>query len=179
MGFFRKNKMKDERVINQQNKIYREVYTLIIIICVISVALKFYLYGFQSGSVYTEMAILFVSSVYYAFRSASLGIYSDEVEMHDRTSKLPMQKKNVITGLLFGIAMALIFGTRSAVLYGEDTGNSIYTFFMVFIVSLIIYIPFFVLVTLIGHTYMKNKSDKAVKKQLDDMDEDGGNDEKH
>ncbi|GAA0607129.1 hypothetical protein GCM10009001_25530 [Virgibacillus siamensis] len=179
MGFFRKNNMKDERVINLQNKIYRELYILVLVICMISAIIKIFLYGMGTDAIYTEMIILLAQGVYYAFRSAGMGIFSDEVEMHDRTSKMPMEKKMLIKGLIFGVAIALFFGTRSAILYGENTGNPIYTFFLVMFVSLIIYVPFFVLVLVISHTAMKKKSDKAVEKQLDDMDEDGDSDEKH
>ncbi|WP_174615104.1 DUF6773 family protein [Virgibacillus ihumii] len=180
MGFFRKNNMKDERVTNLQNKIFREIYILVIALCIISGAIKIYLYGSGPDRLYTEMAIIFVTSIYYAFRSASLGIFSDEVEMHDRNSKMSMEKKMPIKGLLFGVAIALFFGTRSAILYGEKTGTPIFTFFLVMFVSLIIYVPFFILALVISHSVMKKRSDKAVEKQLDDMDdEDGGSDEKY
>lgn len=179
MGFFRKNKMKDERVINLQNKIYREIYILVIIICFISAAIKNYLHGPGSDTLYTEMAILVASGIYYAFRSASLGIFSDEVEMHDRTSKMSMERKNLIKGMTVGIVLSLLIGMRSAILYGEGTGNSIYNFFLVFVVCLMMYVPFFVLLLVVSHTFMKKRSDKAVGKQLDDMEEDGGPDEKH
>ncbi|WP_164667324.1 DUF6773 family protein [Virgibacillus doumboii] len=179
MNLFRKNKVRDERIINLQNKIYKEIYILVIIICAVSAAIKIYVYGIGTDRVYTEMVILLAQGIYFSYRSAKTGIFSDEVEMHDRTSKMSMERKNLIIGMVIGVVLALGIATQSAILYGEGTGNTIYNFFLVFFTCLMMYVPFFVLVIIIGHSFMKKKSDKAVKKQLDDMDDDGDSDEKH
>lgn len=169
--FPKKNKVNDERIINAQNKIYREIYTVITIICLLSVAIKFYLYETTSIKlIITEFIILFLSSVYYMARSASLGIFSDEVEIHDRTSKTPMSSKNIYIGLSIGVLIGISFGARSAFLYGNGYLNSIYLFALVLFASLMIYVPFFLLLISGSFLVAKKASLKVAEKDLDDED---------
>ncbi len=112
------------------------------------------------------------------YRSASLGIVSAEIEMHDRKSKWSHQKKNLFSSLILGIGIALVFGINSAVQYAEGVNQSIYYFLLTTFVSLIIYIPFFLIFLVVGNETLKKKSDKAINKMLDD-NEYGDNDEKY
>ncbi|MGG0287292.1 DUF6773 family protein [Peribacillus butanolivorans] len=61
---------------------------------------KIYKYGVGSGELYLELVILLASGVYYLARSIFLGVFWDEVEMHDRTSKTPMSKKTIFGTLV-------------------------------------------------------------------------------
>jgi hypothetical protein len=36
----------------------------------------------------TELIVILAGSIYFGVRSVMLGIYSDEVEVHDQTSKM-------------------------------------------------------------------------------------------
>src|SRR5699024_9106082 len=97
--FFRKTKTDDERITNTENKIYKEMYFIVLIICILSVSIKVYVHGFHTKLIYTEIAILLAQGIYYTYRSVSLGIYSNEVELHDRKSKLSYEKKNLLIGM--------------------------------------------------------------------------------
>lgn len=163
MKLFKKGKITDERIVNIQNKIYKEIYLIAAIICMISIFVKRYLYGAKPELAFTEFFVLFISGVYYVMRTASLGIYSDEVEIHDRTSKIPMSVKNIIIGLVSGVVIALFFGIRSALLYGNDT-NRLWYFTLVFFTSLIIYCPLFAGFIAIFHAAAKRASDKITQK---------------
>jgi len=116
----------------------------------------------------TEVLIVLISSLHYGSRSIFLGLYSDEVEVHDQRSKLSMSAKNVIWGLGIGLALALIFGIRSAVIYGIGGLQSVWTFFIVFLVCLMIYIPLLVVGLLSTHYFANQASKKAAEKDLDD-----------
>ncbi|HLS08471.1 DUF6773 family protein [Lentibacillus sp.] len=177
--FFRKHNTKDERIKNIENKIYKEMYILVILICVISAGIKLYQNGFHLEAVYTEWVIFLGTGIYFSWRSASLGIYSDEVEMHDRTSSMSREKKNLIIGAVIGVAAAVAVGVKSAVSYSDGVADSLFNFLLVFFVSIMIYVPFLVIMMIISHTIMKKKSDKAVTRRLEDLDEDGDADEKH
>lgn len=167
----KKGKVTDERIIIAQNKIYREIYTVIMVICLLSIVIKLYLYDTTSIKlIITECIILFLSSGYYMARSASLGIFSDEVEIHDRTSKTPMSSKNIYIGLSIGVLIGLFFGVRSAFLYGDGYLNSIFTFAIVLCASLMIYVPFFLLIISVPFLAAKKASLKAAEKDLNDED---------
>ena len=65
MNFFGgTTKVDDERIVTAQNKIYREIYFLVMAVCLISMGFKFYQYGFGVDFIYTELAILFLQGVY-------------------------------------------------------------------------------------------------------------------
>jgi hypothetical protein len=177
MIHFNKLKVKDERITHIQNKIYAEIYILVIVICGVSMGVKHYAYGLYIEDMATELVILIASGVYYVYRSASLGIFSAEMEMHDRKSKRSMQKKNLIASISLGIGIALYFGINSAVRYADGLGQIIYYFFLTAAASLMIYLPFLIMFLVVGNEVMKRKSDKAINKMLDD--ESGDDDEKY
>ncbi|TFJ91885.1 DUF6773 family protein [Lentibacillus salicampi] len=177
--FSRKNHSKDERITTLENKIYKEIYILVVVICVISAAIKFYQHGFHIEAAFTEWAIFLATGIYFSYRSVKLGLYSDEVEMHDRTNKMSREKKNLIVGAVIGAVGSFGIALNSTISYVDGVANSIFNFILVFFVSIIFYVPFLVFMMIISHTIMKKKSDKAVAKQLEDMDEDGDDDEKH
>ncbi|MEK5332253.1 MULTISPECIES: DUF6773 family protein [unclassified Lysinibacillus] len=164
----RQKKQVDERVKNLQNKIYKEVYVLIMIVCSISILIKFFKMGVSLDNVITEWLIIFISSVYYYVRTAYLGILTDEIEVHDSNSKVKLGTKNVLFGVAFGLVFAIILGLNSAFNYADSTQQAIEYFFVVFLVSLLIYVPFFA--GFLGLSYMaaKKKSDQVVQKNLED-----------
>ncbi|MGN7403579.1 DUF6773 family protein [Cytobacillus praedii] len=164
----KRQKIADERIINMQNKIYKEIYMIVMVLCLISVAMKYYLYGIDVKLVTTELVILFASGIYYTVRAASLGIFSDEVELHDRNSKVPMSSKNVYIGLGLGVFIGLFFGIRSAIIYGNGLFNSLVYFFIVFIASLMIYLPFFLVLFAGSFSVAAKASKKASEQDLDE-----------
>lgn len=159
MFFSKSPKVNDERIEHAKNKIYRELYTLISIICLISIGVKYYTLGIDIGFIWTELAILFAGGIYYLIRSVSLGIYSDEVEIHDRNSNISMSKKTVLLSVVLGLGLALVFATNSAVKYGSD-GNEAKYFISVFVFSLLLYVPVFLGLFYFPHLLAKIKSDR-------------------
>lgn len=169
MGFWNK-KIVDERVYNTQNKIYREIYILTLIIVIVSIGVKFYRFGVSMESVATEMVILICASLYYGFRSAQLGVFSDEVELHDANSKFSYSTKQLIVGIGLGLIIALFMGVNSAYQYADSSAQAIEYFFIVFIVSLMIYVPFYLLLLFGAYKSALNKSQKVNRKMLEDDD---------
>ncbi|WP_102272671.1 DUF6773 family protein [Cytobacillus massiliigabonensis] len=165
---WKRQKIADERMINMQNEIYKEIYTIVMVLCLISVAIKYYMYGIDIKLVTTELIILFVSGIYYIVRAASKGIFSDEVELHDRNSKVPMSSKNVYIGLGLGVIIGLFFGIRSALLYGNGFLNSLFYFVIVFFASLMIYLPLFLVLFAGSFSVAAKASKKASEQDLDE-----------
>lgn len=178
MSLYKKKAFEDERITIIKNKIYAEIYIVVVVISFISIILKYFIYNLGPSSIATELTILIASGVYYLYRSASLGIVSAEVEMHDSTSKWSKRKKNIISSIALGVGIALVFGINSAVQYAEGVNQSITYFLLTTFVSLLIYLPFFLIFLVVGNETLKNKSDKAINKMLDD-EESGDIDEKY
>lgn len=167
MKLFVKGKaLKDERIVNTENKLYKEAYIVAMVICFASIIVKTYLYGFNTSTIGTELLILIVSGFYYSVRTVKLGLYSDEIEMHDRTSRIPMSLKNIIIGIVSGALIALFFGIRSAVLYGNDS-NRIWYFIITFIASISIYVPFYTVIIVLSDAAARRASKKASEKNQD------------
>ncbi|PWU69517.1 DUF6773 family protein [Gracilibacillus dipsosauri] len=166
---FRKKRYQDERVTAEQNRIYREIYLLIYVICFLSIVYKFIMNGEISlNLVGTEMLIVLVSGIYYAIRSAKLGLFSAEVEIHDQKNKWSYQSKTIFSGIGIGVLLGIIFGVNSAYQYADSQMQAYYYFFLVFIVTLIIYMPILLLLMLGSYSAAKKKSDKVIEKQLEE-----------
>ena len=178
MEFFNKSQVKDERVVNTRNKIYAEIYFLVAAICTISVIVKHLIYGVNMEYVITELTILFLGGIYFLYRSVMLGVFSAEVELHDRKNKWSTKKKNLFISVGLGIGIALVMGINSAVQYADGVQQRIEYFFLVGFVSLMIYLPVLVGVLVTGNEIAKRKSDNVMNKMLDD-DEFGDDNEKH
>lgn len=162
-----KKKTVDERIENTKNRIYKEIYIFIIAICFVSIGVKYYLYGTTTNQVTTELLVIFLPALYYGIRSVWLGIYMDEIEVHDRTSKLPLSTKNIIIGLVFGVAIAIFFGIRSSILYANSS-NRLWYFIIVFLASIMIYCPFLIAFIAIGDSAARRASKKITQKHEDE-----------
>ena len=183
MGLFNKSKHvhEDEWVTQTKNKIYAEVYKLVIAICGISIVVKFLLNAYTADLHLrndTEILILLIASLYYLHRSIRLGVFAAEEEMKERKSKMSIQKKNVFWSIGAGFGIAIFMGLNSAVNFGEGTGQSIYYFFLVSIGSLLIYLPVMLIIFVAGRAMAKRESDRVVDHMLKD-DADGEDDEKY
>ena len=163
MKWFKKNANQDERIINLKNKVYKEAYILIMCICGISILIKSFLY-WETYTMLTELIVILAGSIYFGVRSVMLGIYSDEVEVHDQTSKISYSLRNLITGLIIGISMALFLGIRSSVLFADTTHEKWWYFFLVFTISLLLYIPLFAGFNVFVHHFANKASQKAARK---------------
>lgn len=170
MGIF-KRKIGDERVQNLQNKIYREIYYIVSIICIISLIGKLAIYGRGFEHIGTEMVILIVCGVYYSLRAMYSGVLSDEVEIHDAHSKFRYSTKTIVIGILCGVIIALSMGLNSGINYADSNAQAIEYFFMVFLISLLIYAPFFAIFLFIGYQSAVKKSKQINEEMLKDEED--------
>src|SRR5699024_3486875 len=134
MGLFKKSKHEDEWVTQTKNKIYAEVYKLVIAICGISIIVKLLLNAYTADLHLrhdTEILILLIASLYYLHRSIRLGVFAADEEMKDRKGKMSSQKKNVYLSIGAGFGIAIFMGLKSELNVGEGTRQSIYYFFFV------------------------------------------------
>lgn len=168
---FGKKKFSDERIINMQNKIYKEIYIIITIICFVSIGIKFLTIGREFNLIITEFIILILSSFYYQYRSVKMGIFSEEVEISNANSKFKYSARTIAIGVISGVLIGIVFGIHSAFSYADNTMQAIYYFFLVFFTSLIIYIPVLLLLLIVPYNISKRKSDKVNRKMLEEWDD--------
>ena len=104
LNWFKKSTAEDERIVNLKNKLYKEVYTLIMIICDIRHHQIFCAPAngvrLAGNADHTGRKLIFRDT-------PALGIYSDEVEVHDQRSKISFSMRTAIWGLVIGFALAL------------------------------------------------------------------------
>ena len=168
---FNRKKITDERIVNTQNKIHREIHNIITTLCAFSLIIKMIigLRGFEYIGI--EMVILIFSGVYYIVRSTQMGIYSEEVELQTRNSKLNADSRNFIIGIVLGVIIGLLFGFNSAIQYADGLAQKVYYFIITFAASFLIYVPFLLLFLFVPPKIAKHKSDKINRKMLEEMDE--------
>lgn len=144
MKLFEK-KIKDERIENIQNKFFKDAYLLAVVISIVSMGVKTYVFSYDLRQFLPELAVIIIPSLYYGIRIVLSGVYWAESEMKASNSKLPLTLKNFLYGIAIGVVISLFFGVRSAVVYGSE-GSRIYYFLLVFLASLTIYTPVFVMI---------------------------------
>lgn len=168
---FTRKKITDERIVNTQNKIHREIGNIITTLCVLSILIKVIigLRGFEYIGI--EMVILIFSGVYYIVRSTQLGIYSEEVEIKNSNLKTNPDSRTFLIGIVLGVIIGLIFGFNSAIQYADGLGQKVYFFIITFAASFLMYIPFLLLILFVPPKIAKHKSDKVNRKMLEEMDE--------
>ncbi|MFJ8258228.1 DUF6773 family protein [Peribacillus asahii] len=163
--FKRTKKTTDERIENVRNKIYKEMYHVIMAICLVSFVVKMYKYGAGIEEVVLELVIVIGGGVYFLARSIFLGVFWDEVEMHDRTSKTSMSMKTIFSSVGLAFIIAVVMGINSAVSYADSSSQGLWYFTLVSFVSVIIYLP--ILLFLFGGIYLLAKK-VSMKYQDDD-----------
>lgn len=153
-----KQKVKDEWIEQTKNKIYKELYVLVVVLCAFSIFYKEIVNPEPTTIPVVELFILAGTGTYYAIRGWLLGIFSAEKEIHDRSSRIPMTAKHFIYAVAGGIGLSLYFGIRSAVVYGEGAAQSIYYFFISSAGSLLIYMPALLLLVFISAVFTNSKN---------------------
>ena len=170
---FKRKKITDERIVNTQNKIYREIVNFVIALCTISLIIKMILgyRGFEYLGL--EVTITFATLVYNIIRKTQLGIYSEEVELQNANSnsKLNADSRTFLIGIVLGVIIGLIFGLNSAIQYADGLIEKVYFFAITFAASFMMYLPFLLFVLFVLPKIAKYKSDKINRKMLEELDD--------
>lgn len=167
---FKRHMIQDERIINLQNKIFREIYVLVMVICIGSMVLKIVSGRGGFEHLGTEMIILFFGALYYLVRSANMGIFSEEVryargrEVKDPEARMAM--KGLGMGVATGIVLGIFFGFNSALNYADDTGKAIFYFLLTFVTTIMLYTPFLFIILFVPNIIAMKKSERVNKKCL-------------
>lgn len=158
------NKIKDERIIQLNNKIQSEAFILVIAILALSIFIKAYMLDIGVQEYLTEMIVMIVSIVYLSIRSAMVG-YSSMDNLYFG------KKFKVISTLLLAVLITIFNGIRNYTMYGEKYTGILDVHFLAVIG--ITFISSLIFVTLIlGAVYSIEKiGQKRLEKQFDNDEE--------
>lgn len=158
------NKIKDERIIQLNNKIQSEAFILVIAILALSIFIKAYMLDMGVREYLTEMIVMIVSIVYLSIRGAMVG-YSSMDNLYFG------KKFKVISTLLLAVLITTFNGIRNYTMYGEKYTGILDVHFLAVIG--ITFISSLIFVTLIlGAVYSIEKiGQKRLEKQFDNDEE--------
>lgn len=153
------NKIKDERIVQLNNKIQSEAFILIIAILALSIFIKAYMLDMGVREYLTEMIVMIVSIVYLSIRGAMVG-YSSMDDLYFG------KKFKVISALLLAVLITVFNGIRNYTMYGEKYTGILDVHFLAVIG--VTFISSLIFVTLIlGAVYSIEKiGQKRLEKQF-------------
>ena len=158
------NKIKDERIIQLNNKIQSEAFILVIAILALSIFIKAYMLDMGVREYLTEMIVMIVSIVYLSIRGAMVG-YSSMDNLYFG------KKFKVISTLLLAVLITVFNGIRNYTMYGEKYTGILDVHFLAVIG--VTFISSLIFVTLIlGAVYSIEKiGQKRLEKQFNNDEE--------
>lgn len=158
------NKIKDERIVQLNNKIQSEAFILIIAILALSIFIKAYMLDMGVREYLTEMIVMIVSIVYLSIRGAMVG-YSSMDNLYFG------KKIKVISALLLAVLITVFNGIRNYTMYGEKYTGILDVHFLAVIG--VTFISSLIFVTLIlGAVYSIEKiGQKRLEKQFNNDEE--------
>lgn len=162
----RNKKVKDERIIQVQNKILGEAYFVTVLLLFISILVKAYVMKCDYTNYITELIIIILSAIYIAVRSMMCG-----------NNLMDTSKRNKTLCVLgaFGasIVITAINGVRNYTNYGEHYSGLLDWHFLATLA--VTFISSFVLISIgILFVYLcHQKGEQRIEKKLnDDIEED-------
>ena len=158
------NKMKDERIIQLNNKIQSEAFILTIMILALSIFIKSYIFDMGVREYLIELIIMIVSIAYLSIRGDMVGYNSMNTIYFGKKFK-------IIAILLLAILITIFNGIRNYTFYGKNyDGISDIHFLSVIgvtFISSLIFVSFF-----LGAVYsIERIGQKRLEKQLDNDEE--------
>ena len=158
------NKIKDERIIQLNNKIQSEAFILVIAILALSIFIKAYMLDMGVREYLTEMIVMIVSIVYLSIRGAMVGYSSMDTLYFGKKFK-------VISTLLLAVLITIFNGIRNYTMYGEKYTGILDVHFLAVIG--VTFISSLIFVTLIlGAVYSIEKiGQKRLEKQFNNDEE--------
>ena len=158
------NKMKDERIVQLNNKIQSEAFILTIMILALSIFIKSYIFDMGIREYLIELIIMMVSIAYLSIRGATVGYSSMDTIYFGKKFK-------IIAILLLAILITIFNGIRNYTFYGKNYDGITDIHFLsvigVTFISSLIFVSF-----LLGAVYsIERIGQKRLEKQLDNDEE--------
>jgi len=158
-------KIKDERIVQLNNKIQSEAYVLVISLAAISIYIKSYVMDLGFSQFVVEFGIIFLSIAYIAVRSMLIG--------HDLMNNSNGGKAFTITSILaLSLAISIINGIRNYALYGDKYSGVFDGLFISVLVITFISAAIFISVGFAILFWFNQLGQKRIEKILKEGEED-------
>lgn len=158
-------KIKDERVLQLNNKIQKEAYILVLFLAIASICIKSYVMEMPFTQYMTELGIIILSTLYIAVRSMLLGY---NFMNNSKSSKI----LTVSDILVLSLAISIINGVKNYSLYGNKyTGILDGHFIAVLVVTFIFSVVFISLIFALLYG-LNEAGQQRLEKKLNEEDED-------
>ena len=153
-------KIRDERVLQLNNKIQSEAFILLLGLLGLSIFIKSYVLNISTSNYITELILLILSTVYISIRSSFVGLDS-----FGNTKKfiLPL---SIISGLI----IAITNGIKNYSLYGNKYNGLTDRHFLAVLVITFIFATVFVYVTIGVLYFIDEYGKKRLDKKLNEED---------
>jgi len=156
-------KIKDERVLQLNNKIQSEAYLIVLFLAVVSVFIKSYVMDMSFSQYAFELGIIILSTAYIVVRSMLVGY---DFMNNSKSGKV----STVWTILILSLAITIINGIRNYSLYGDKyTGILDGLFISVLVVTFISAAIFNSVVFVILYCF-NMKGQQRIEKKLNEGD---------
>lgn len=156
-------KIKDERVLQLNNKIQSEAYLIVLFLTVVSVFIKSYVMDMSFSQYAVELGIIILSIAYIAVRSMLVGYDF----MNIKSGKV----STVWTILISSLAISIINGIRNYSLYGDKYTGILDGFFVSVLVVTFISAAIFISVVFVILYCFNMKGQQRIEKKLNEGDE--------
>ncbi len=157
-------KIKDERVLQLNNKIQSEAYLIVLFLAAASIFIKFYVMDMSFSQYAVELGIIILSTVYIAVRSMLLGY---NFMNNSKSGKV----LTVSTVLVTSLAISIINGIRNYSLYGDKYTGILDGLFIAMLVVTFISTAVFISVVFALLYWFNMKGQQRIEKKLNEEDE--------
>lgn len=156
-------KIKDERVLQLNNKILSEAYCIVLFLTIVSLFIKSYVMDMSFLQYVVELSIIFLSIAYIAVRSMLVGYDFMNNYKRGKTS-------TVLTIIITSLAISIINGIRNYSLYGDKYTGILDGLFITVIAVTFIFAAIFISVVFVILYYLNIKGQQRIEKRLNEED---------
>ncbi|MDD3889782.1 MAG: hypothetical protein PHR65_07660 [Syntrophomonadaceae bacterium] len=157
-------KIKDERVLQLNNKIQSEAYFVVLFLLASSVFIKSYVMDMSFSQYAVELGIIILSTAYIAVRSMLVG--------YDFMATSKGGKVLTVSAIIaLSLAISIINGIRNYSLYGDKYTGLFDGHFVAVLVITFISASVFITVVFALLYWFNRKGQQRIEKKLNDEDE--------
>lgn len=154
-------KIKDERVLQLNNKIQSEAYLIVLFLAVVSVFIKSYVMDMSFSQYAFELGIIILSTAYIVVRSMLVGY---DFMNNSKSGKV----STVWTILILSLAITIINGIRNYSLYGDKYTGILDGLFISVLVVTFISAAIFNSVVFVILYFFNMKGQQRIEKKLNE-----------